>query len=289
MVPRGTPIAVVAPCGIHEPERLDAGLQIVRAHGHLVRPFPDLLRPWRYLAADDDHRASQLLEALTSPDYGAVWIARGGFGLTRILDRIPFHDLPRKPVIGFSDVTVLLSALHAAGRGPAVHGPVVHSLPVSDEASIRHLFALLDGNASTRLAGAAWRDGDATGWLCGGNLCLLAAACGTRWQLDARGAILVLEEIGEPAYRIDRMLVQLTQAGVFEGVRGVAVGELTRCALPPGATFTLREVVVDHLAPLGIPIVGDLPIGHGERNMAFPWGARATLEGGVLSWATSSG
>lgn len=285
LVPRGAPIAVVAPCGICDPDRLEAGLQILRDAGHDPRPYPGMQRPWRYLAGEDDHRAAQLVDALTSPDWAAVWIARGGYGLTRILERVPFADLPRRPVLGFSDVTALLGPLHAAGAGPALHAPVVHSLPITDEASRAHLFDLLDGRPTPALDGATWVQGEARGWLCGGNLCLLAATCGTRWQLDARGAILVLEEIGEAPYRVDRMLRQLVEAGVFQGVVGVAVGELVGCRPPEGADWTLADVVLDHLRPLGVPVVGDLPIGHGARNRAFPWGARATLSRGRLSWS----
>lgn len=288
LIPKGAPIAVVAPCGIVDPDRFEAGLRILRAAGHDPHPYPHMQRPWRYLAGDDDHRAAQLVDALTSPRWAAVWIARGGYGLTRILDRVPFHELPRRPVLGFSDVTVLLGALHAAGAGPAIHAPVVHSLPIHDAASLDHLFALLEGRPTPALVGTPWVDGDAEGWLCGGNLCLLAATCGTPWQLDARGAVLVLEEIGEAPYRIDRMLRQLVEAGVFEGVRGVAVGELVGCRPPEGADWTLRDVVLDHLRPLGVPVVGDLPIGHGARNHAFPWGARARLGGGRLSWTTDA-
>lgn len=286
LIARGAPIAVVAPSGIVDPERFEAGLQILRDAGHDPHPYPDMQRPWRYLAGDDDHRLQQLVDALTSPRWAAVWIARGGYGLTRLLERIPFGDLPRRPVLGFSDVTALLGALHAAGAGPVVHAPVVHSLPITDAASLAHLLALLDGRPLQALDGTTWVDGEATGWLCGGNLCLLAATCGTPWQLDARGAILVLEEIGEAPYRIDRMLRQLVEAGVFDGVRGVAVGELVGCRPPEGADWTLRDVVLDHVEPLGVPVVGDLPIGHGARNHAFPWGVRATLRDGQLSWTS---
>lgn len=284
LVPRGAPIAVVAPCGAYDPDRFERGLQIARAYGHDLRPLPDLLRPHRYLAADDDQRATQLAEALTSPDYAAVWIARGGYGLTRIVHRLPWSELPPRPVLGFSDVTVLLSALHAAGAGPAIHAPVIHSLPITDEPSLAHLFALLEGRAPAPMAGDPWIPGRAEGWLCGGNLCLLAAACGTPWQLDARGAILVIEEIVEAPYKIDRMLQQLRSSGVLDGVAGVAVGELVGCDPPPDAGYSLAEIVVEHLAPLGIPVLGGVPVGHGAHNHAFVWGAPAVLDGATLTW-----
>ena len=124
--------------------------------------------------------------------------------------------------------------------------------------------------------------GECTGPVLGGNLAVLAALCGTPWQLDARNAILVLEEVGEPAYRIDRLLQQLRDAGVFDRVAGVAVGQLVDCRVPKDATFTLRDVFLDHLVQLRVPAVGGLPIGHGPANRAFVWGTEGTLRDGRL-------
>lgn len=282
LIAPGTPIAVVAPCGVHDPGRFQAGLEIARAAGHDLRPFPDLLRPHRYLASPDDQRLAQLREALTDPGYGAVWIARGGYGLTRLLDRLDLEGLPRKPVIGFSDVTALHTALHQAGLGPAIHGPVVHSLPVTDAASQAHLWDLLAGRSVEALVGEPWVGGEARGPLVGGNLCLLAAGCGTRYQLDARGAILVLEDVGEVPFRLDRMLQQLRSAGVLDGVVGVAFGRFVQCNPPDGATWTLRDVLLEAVADLGVPVVGELPIGHGAENRAFVVGSPARLSEGRL-------
>ena len=222
LVRTGAPIAVVAPSGIHDPLRLERGMALVRAAGHTLVPFPELLRPVRYLASDDDQRAGQLMEALSSPDYAAVWIARGGFGLTRILERLDPALIQRKPVIGFSDVTALFAALHLQGLGPLVHGPVLHSLPITEPGSVEHLFDLLAGRPVEPLVGESFVPGSVEGPLVGGNLALLAALCGTPWQLDARGCVLAIEEIGEAAYRVDRLLQQLQSAGVFEGVVGIA-------------------------------------------------------------------
>ena len=282
LVPTGTPIAVVAPCGVYNPEQLAEGIEIAKAAGHDLRPMPGMLQPHRYLAGDDAHRLTQLMTALTSPEYGAVWVARGGYGLTRIVDRIHFDALPPRPVLGFSDVTALLTPLHAAGRSPAIHAPMPHSLPNTDEESRQHLWDLLAGKRTMPLHGDTWIGGEADGWLAGGNLCLLAATCGTPQQLKAGGAILVLEEIGEPAYRVDRMLRQIVAAGVLDGVLGVAVGELLHCNVPEGADYGIDDVLMDHLAPLGVPILGNLPIGHGPSNRAFLHGACAWIHDGVL-------
>lgn len=283
LVPRGTPIAVVAPCGAYDPARFERGLALGRAAGHDLRPLPGLLQPHRYLAGTDDHRLAQLTEALTNPEYGAVWAARGGYGLTRILDRIDFDRIPRKPVLGFSDVTALHTALVQRGLGPAIHAPMVHSFPKTSDASLNHLWSLLAGEHVPPLQGRTLVPGSVEGPLVGGNLCLLAATCGTADQLDARGAILVLEEIGEPAYRVDRMLQQLASAGVLRGVAGIALGEFVHCRVPEGVDWTLLDMIREHVEPLDVPVVVDLPIGHGQRNHAFVYGAPARLGDGALA------
>ncbi|MEQ1567522.1 MAG: LD-carboxypeptidase [Myxococcota bacterium] len=281
----GDPIAVVAPCGIHDPARLERGLEIARARGHNLVLFPDLLRPHRYLASDDGHRVAQLTEALSSPEWAAVWITRGGYGLTRILERIDPARVRPKPIIGFSDLTALFCALQPHPVGPFIHGPVVHSLPVTDAGSVDALFDLLAGHPPPPFTGQTWVEGEATGPVWGGNLSLLAALCGTPWQLDARGAILMIEEVGEAPYRVDRLLQQLLSSGQFSGVTGIGVGQLDGCAPPDGAAWTMRELFVEMLAPLGVPIVGDLPFGHGASNRAFPLGGVGRIADGSISFS----
>lgn len=287
LVRTGARIAVVAPCGIHNPERLQNGLDMIRGNGHTIETLPDIQRPWRYLASDDEQRAGQLIEALSDPQWDAVWISRGGYGLTRILSRITAAAdagaLSRKPIIGFSDVTALFCALHPYSLGPLVHGPVVHSLPVTDPGSVTHLFELLSGVDPEPFAGESWVEGRAEGPLVGGNLALLAALCGTKWQLDTKGAILVIEEIGEAPYRVDRLLQQIADAGMLEGVAGIAFGEFDGCAPPEGSTFSLREVLLDKVGDLGVPVIGALPIGHGARNRAWIWGSSGLIEGDRLA------
>ncbi len=283
LIPRGAPIAVIAPSGAYDPARLEQGLALARARGYDLRPFPGMLRPERYLAAPDAVRIEQLTEALTDPRYAAVWIARGGFGLTRILSLLDVDRLRPRPVVGFSDVTALFNVLHGAGLGPCIHGPVVHSLPLTDGPSLDALWRLFEGER-TDLVGEPWVEGVAEGPVLGGNLCLLAATAGTPAALRARGAILVLEDVGEPAYRIDRMLTQCLEAGLFDGVRGVVLGRFVDCRVPAGATYGLEDVLRDRLEPLGVPVLADVPIGHGASNQPFVWGEIGRIEGDRLRW-----
>ncbi len=278
----GARIGVIAPSHAFFEDRYRQGVRWLEGRGYEVVEAPDLRARHRYLAGDDDHRLASLIWAMTAPDLDAVWAARGGSGVTRLLGRVPFDALARRPLIGFSDLTPLLDALARRGR-PAIHGPVVHSLGATDAASLDHLAALLEGRRIAPLIGEAIAPGRAVGRLVGGNLCMVAATCGTPWQLDARGAILVLEEIGEVPYKVDRMLQQLADAGVFDGVAGLALGTFTGCDAPAGADYALRDVLIDRAAALGVPAALGLPIGHGPENRAFVVGATAALDAGALS------
>lgn len=276
-------VAVVAPCHAFDEARLARGVAIARERGLHLDLWPDLLRPHRYFAASDAHRLSQLREALASPDHDAVWLVRGGSGLGRLLRGLRPGELAPKTVIGFSDATALLAALHPHPGWRLVHAPVLHSLPDTDAASIDATFDALAGRPARRWGGETWAPGQAMGPVAGGNLVVLASLCGTPWQPDLRGHVLLLEEIGEQPYRIDRCLRQLLDAGALDGIAGVGVGHHVNCAPPAGASWTLRDVYVDSLSGLGVPIVGGLPFGHGPENHPFVWGDRVVLGDGGLA------
>jgi muramoyltetrapeptide carboxypeptidase len=274
------PISVVAPCGPYPPERFAEGVRLAGALGATLWVPDDLQEPWRYLAGDDAHRLRQLEAAFADPRTAAVWVARGGFGLTRLLARLEVALTSSKPLIGFSDVTALHAARWRRGlRG--IHGPVVNSLPITDAGDRAQLGDVLAGRRESRWSTEPWCPGTAEGRVLGGNLCLLASLCGTPWQLDVRGAVLVVEDIGEAPYRLDRMLQQLLAAGGLDGVAAVVVGQLEGCALPKDAPWTHADLFRDVLGPLGVPVVGGAPVGHGSRNQAFAWGdhARVTSAG----------
>ena len=282
LLPPGASIAIVAPSHAFFEDRYQRGIEILEGWGYRTIEAEGLRRRHRYLAGDDDHRLDTLVSALTAPGIDAVWAARGGSGVTRLLSRIPWTALPSRTLIGFSDLTPLLDQLGWRGL-PAVHGPVVHSLGSTDDASLEHLRALLAGEPLAALRGDPLVPGRAEGPLVGGNLCMIAATCGTPFQLDASGCVLVLEEIGEHPYKVDRMLQQLRDAGVLHGIRGVALGTFTGCEAPQGADYALRDVLLDQLGDLGVPVARDLPIGHGAENMAFIVRSQGLIDDGVLT------
>ncbi len=284
-LPPGARVAVVAPSHAFDEGKLARGMAIARDRGFVLDVFPDLHHPHRYLAADDARRLDHLRTALASPDHDAVWMVRGGSGMGRLLRALDPASLRPKWVVGFSDATSLLCRLHGHPGWSLVHGPVLHSLPDTDAPSTEALFSLLAGEPPAPWPGAAWLDGVAEGPVAGGNLTVLASTCGTPWQPDLRGHVLLLEDIGEAPYRLDRCLRQLLDAGMFDGVAGIGVGEHVSCAPPPGASWTLRDVYAEAAAPLGIPLVGGLPFGHGATNRAFRWGDRVRLSPEGLAFA----
>jgi muramoyltetrapeptide carboxypeptidase len=183
--------------------------------------------------------------------------------------------------VGFSDITGLHAALQAAGR-VSIHGPVVTQLATQPPGVVERLFRLLEDSAAppAALAGTPVVGGVAEGPLLGGNLSLLTRLLGTPWLPDLDGAVLLLEEVSERPYRIDRMWTHLRLAGVFERVRGLALGEFTQCEEPEG-DYTLGDVVRDLAAETGLPCVAGLPIGHGAVNVPVALGTRVRLDAGA--------
>jgi muramoyltetrapeptide carboxypeptidase len=280
----GDRVAVVAPAGPVPPERLDAGLSVLRSWG-LEVTVADHVRGTHerlgYLAADDAARAQDLARAWSDPDVAGVFCARGGYGAQRMVDLLDWASLAMaapKVLVGFSDITALHQAFAARLGLSTIHGPVVTSLAMGDEESRAHLHSMLfDPAAGTSLTSAPARPlvgGRAEGVLVGGNLAVLAAEVGTRSSLRAAESIVVLEEVGEEAYRVDRLLTQLLRSGWFDGARGIVVGHLTDCGPPT----VLAEVVTDRLVPLGLPTVVGAPFGHAWLNLAFPIGVPAVLD-----------
>jgi muramoyltetrapeptide carboxypeptidase len=232
------------------------------------------------LAGTDAQRLQDLQWALSSPDLQAVWAARGGYGLNRILGGLDLANCDQRPVIGFSDVTSLHVARYQAGGNCGVHGPVLHSLADHPSAASRtHLRELLQGKHAFSLKGEVWRSGAASGPVVGGNLCMLTSLCGGPWQLRAEGCILLIEDVGEAPYRVDRMLQQLQSSGCLAGVVGVAVGTFSGCSAPKDSDWGLKDLICE---ALDVPVIGGLPVGHGPENRAFIYGAPASFEGDSL-------
>lgn len=278
----GARVALLAPAGPLQPGVLEKAIDRCRRLELEAVVYPAATRRRGYLAGSDEERLADLQAAFDDPATDAVWALRGGYGTLRILDGLDLTRQRRDPIpfIGFSDNTNL-HALHARAGVVSFHGPHPGAdLPPETEASFRA--ALFSGEAPGLLASRpgdpaphALRGGSAEGRLIGGNLAILASLCGSRDSLSARGRILFLEDVGEPAYRVDRMLHQLLRAGVPDGVAGLAFGRFT------GVREGVSDIVgalAEFAVRLGVPAVADLPFGHTEHNCTVPVLAGARLD-----------
>jgi len=279
----GSRIGIAAPGGPVDPDKLAEGEALLRGAGFATLRRDDLLARHGYLAGDDARRARELMELVEDPRVGAIVCARGGYGCDRILDALDPAAVraARKPLIGYSDITALLLWQRRCAGLVGFHGPMLeHGAALAPEA-LDDLLTQLAGSAPqpTLLAGIGAGGGSAEGALVGGNLMLVTASLGTRWEIDTRGAILLIEEVGERPYRIDRMLQQLRGAGKLAGLVGVGTGDLTSCIDDRFPEPTAEDVIEEIVRPLGVPLVTGLPIGHVKANRTWPVGVRATIDG----------
>ncbi len=261
---------------------------VERAEGHVrvcgwepVRGLSVLQRRG-YLAGSDAERLRDLQWALDDDSIDGVWCVRGGYGMTRILPAVSLAKFAERPkaVIGYSDVTALHCAVAARAGVVTFHSHTARAvMPAMSEVSLRSA-VLRSGEPC-----GVWNDahrvrgGCVEGRLAGGNLSLLAAVCGTRDAMVGDGAIVVLEDIGEASYRVDRMLRQLEQAEVFRGCVGLAVGQFTQVPADESEdALTIGELVEELAQRLNVPCLSNLPIGHIADQWTLPLGAAAVLD-----------
>jgi muramoyltetrapeptide carboxypeptidase len=284
----GAKISLVAPAGPLAAGAVDRAVERIERWGWVPRVSAHARGRNGYLSGSDDERAADLDEALRSEDNDAIWCLRGGYGTMRIVDRMDWGALRRRPrpLIGYSDNTVLHLAAQREGV-VSFHGPHPAAEDLPDFA-IEGLHASLTGADTGRplafpaggpARGETVARGSAEGRLTGGNLSLVAATLGTPFAIRAEGAILFLEEVGEPVYRIDRLLSQLRLAGVLDAVAGIVIGAFSECPDEfDSLTPTPAEVIVDRLRDLGIPVASGFPFGHIAESWTLPLGVRARLD-----------
>jgi muramoyltetrapeptide carboxypeptidase len=282
----GDTVGVVAPAGVIAAERLAAGTRVLEDFGLRVVTGEAVLARRGFLAGPDAARLADVQRMLDDDGVRAVLCARGGYGSQRIVPSLDLTSLRRapKPVVGFSDVTALLAAVVDAGvvafHGPMVAADLARGLGPS---SREHFFRLLtDPDYRWRVpVPATVRPGRARGRLVGGCLSVLASLLGTRWAPRFDGAILFLEDVHEPPYRLDRLLLQLRQAGALAGVAGVVFGTMAGCR--PHDDVCALDVVRDALGDAAFPVGFGLPAGHDPaphdvENLALPLGAVVELD-----------
>jgi muramoyltetrapeptide carboxypeptidase len=237
----------------------------------------------RYLAGDDALRAGDLRVALTDPSIAGIIFACGGYGSQRTLaalDWTGLEGLAPKVLAGYSDVTAILEAFAARLGWASLHSPMVSSAGDTAHYSFGSLLRALmrpEEAVLMRFAGSVpLAGGVARGLTRGGNLTLLSSSVGTDTSLPARGSILLIEELDEDAYRVDRMLTQLRRSGFLDGVAGIIGGTFTNC----GAPALIDEILSERLGDLGVPLLARANIGHGGHQQTYPIGIAAELDAG---------
>ena len=286
-------IGLVAPASPpSDPEKIDRGVRYLESIGYRVKVGKHARNVYGYLAGTDEQRAEDVNAMFRDSSVKAIFVVRGGYGLHRILHQLDYRSIARNPkiVVGYSDLTALQLALWrkiglVTFSGPMVAVEMYEGMePFTEE----HFWTVL--TSTTKLgtlpapAGESirsMRSGKATGTLLGGNLSVLCALTGTPFCPTWKQALLVLEEVGEEPYRIDRMLMHLLHAKVLSSVKGLAFGRFIDCqpqdASKPHLTV---EQVLDHVTrDLNFPVVANLAYGHLPRKVTLPWGLRARIDG----------
>jgi muramoyltetrapeptide carboxypeptidase len=291
----GGQVALIAPAAAIAHEALETTYALLTDMGVSFVAGDHVRARHRYLAGTVEQRLSDIYAAFENPDVTAVWCLRGGYGCAQLLPYLDWERIRRtgkKPLIGFSDISIMLSAFHRHGL-PAIHGPVATALAKTYEGeeqqrhedSFRSLSRLLKGSQQFLPVQAVSQYSETVqGRLIGGNLTALASAEGTGHGLYApAGAILILEDVGEPYYRIERSLWQLLNSIDAAQLGAVCLGTFTDCPRK-GVAHSIEEIVAEWLAPLGVPLFHDLPSGHGPDNQAWPYGQIARLDRAGLHW-----
>lgn len=276
---KGDRIGIIAPGGPVTRDELAAGMRFLESRGFSLVSGPHLYESRGYLAGDDEDRLGDLHAMFRDPEVKAVLCARGGYGTLRLLDKIDYPLVRRNPKIiaGYSDITALLLALHKMSGLVTFHGPMVKDLATNDSRNMASLLDLMGSPDPLEwdLQGAlCLRAGRAAGPLLGGNLSLLCHLAGTPYMPSLKGAILFIEDRGEPLYRIDRMLTHLHLSGLLQDLEGLVTGHFEDCQ----DASAIRGLLEDTTSDAGIPVVAGLPLGHGRTNLPLPIGLRGCLD-----------
>jgi muramoyltetrapeptide carboxypeptidase len=282
-------IRVIASASPVDAQRLRAGIAEIERLGFIARHDARLLERDGFFAGRAEHRREELLDALREPDTRAIFCARGGYGSGYLLDSAPewdsFRTASPKLFVGYSDVTLLQVFFWQKFGWVSLYGPMVaaaldHGAGVAhgyDAASFARAISETQRGWPIELAGETLSPGRTEGTLLGGCLTLVEVTLGTPWELETRGAILLLEDRGMKPWQVDRALTHLRQAGKLSEIRAIVFGDFPDCEAPPG-TESARDVVARVCAPLKVPIIWGAPIGHTARPMlTIPLGVRARL------------
>ena len=287
----GDTVALVGVSGcIHEEnveELVQRAVQRLEGLGFKVKLDDTCGKKYGYLAGTDEERAAALMNAFADDEVDGIWCIKGGYGCIRMLDLIDWDMIAKHPkaFVGFSDITTLHTVLHERCGLCTFHGPMPKSGPMEPGAttdSLMHALAGTPDKEIRNLNGSALQcvhGGVAEGMLVGGNLTLVTAGTGTAYDLDVKGKILFLEDVGERTYVIDRYLHQLYHAGKLTECAGIILGGFTDCVVEdPRCGLTLEEVLRDVFAKVNVPVLAGLQAGHMREMVTLPLGRRYRMD-----------
>ena len=283
---RGDSIGVISPAGPVDRSHLTADLHFLKTKGYKVHVAPHVYGRREYLAGKDEDRLSDLENMFKNPDIKAVFCSRGGYGSLRLLDRIDYELIRKNPkiLVGYSDITALLTAVFKKTGLVTFHGPMVKglsSLPATAWRNLARMISSEQAPAFSPMKGSPLYGGKATGPIMGGNLSLICRLLGTPFMPSFKGCILFIEDRGEALYRLDRMLTHLKLAGSLEGIKGLILGQFLDCGDPAAINHLIKE----RFASMNIPIVAGFPLGHGPENTTLPLGIMAGLDTDAMTFS----
>ena len=280
----GDAIGIIAPASAIKEDALIQGCETLTRMGYKPVYDDSILKHDLYFAGTAARRLQELHSMFQREDIRALLCARGGYGANYLVDGIDLNLIRKHPKIfvGYSDNTTLLTLLSDEANLTVFHGPMAaKDFAQEDGVDLASWESALAGAASWQVTNSGAKGlvaGAAQGIFYGGCLPMLTATLGTRHEIQTKDTILFLEDIASKPYQIDRMLIQLQQAGKFQGLRGIIFGEMNDCLQHPQQTYTLEEVVLRIVGKLGIPVAYGLRSGHvSQRNITLPIGVPAAL------------
>lgn len=296
----GATIGLIAPGYSFKKDALQQTKKTLKQMGYNTYHTKRISKSFGYFSNTDEERAADINELFANKNIDSILCIRGGYGCTRILHMIDYDvvRLNPKALIGFSDVTALLHAIHKETGLVCFHGPVGSTL--EDSYSKKAFKNILENKNSSHIIKNAVMDdsltsnreydryiihsGEAHGELTGGSLTLMNALIGTPYEIDFTDKIICIEDVEEAPYRIDRMLTQLIQGKTFKKASGIVFGVCAGCGGPSSAdSFTLKEVIMDRIKPLGIPAYYGMSFGHVDQNFTFPIGTKALMNTATMN------
>jgi muramoyltetrapeptide carboxypeptidase len=287
---KGDTIGIVAPANYTTEDKIERAVKNIESKGYKVKVGKGCREKWFTFAGKDEVRAKDIMDFFKDDEINAILCLRGGFGSIRLLEYLDFDEIKKNPkiFIGFSDITTLHSAFQKKSNLITFHGPMAASNfsdEILDEISWNGLFTFLENIENEmeiknpqneplkKLVG-----GRGIGRSIGGNLVTFVSNMGTDYDVEYEDTILFIEEIGEPAYKIDRALTQLINSKGFRGIKGIILGDFNDCGGENENAYSLMELFEERLKKLGIPVIYNFKSGHCWPMMTLPMGAKIAID-----------